>query len=95
MGNIEIITNNFYLTGRTALAEFYLHHRYSEDLDFFSETEFEIQGVLSALKGIQKEAEIKKFDWHIDYLQLGSQFLKAVEVKDYPKMTVKIKLKGN
>ncbi len=26
----------FYLTGGTALAAFYLHHRFSEDLDFFS-----------------------------------------------------------
>lgn len=31
--------SNFYLTGGTALAEFHLHHRYSEDLDFFSELE--------------------------------------------------------
>ncbi len=34
------ITDKFYLTGGTALAEFYLQHRLSEDLDFFSETEF-------------------------------------------------------
>ncbi|MFH1233514.1 MAG: nucleotidyl transferase AbiEii/AbiGii toxin family protein [Patescibacteria group bacterium] len=27
--------SNFYLTGGTALAEFYLHHRLSEDLIFF------------------------------------------------------------
>lgn len=33
----KIITSNFYLTGGTALSEFYLHHRISEDLDFFSE----------------------------------------------------------
>ncbi len=26
----------YYLTGGTALAEFYLHHRYSDDLDFFT-----------------------------------------------------------
>jgi len=31
------ITEIFYLTGGTALAEFYLKHRISEDLDFFSE----------------------------------------------------------
>lgn len=182
LSNIEIITDNFYLSGGTALSEFYLHHRYSEDLDFFSENEFEIQGIISALKTIQKKAEIKKFDlqksfnrnliflhckneiikteftffpfaqiekgpyenrlridslmdiavnkiftiyqnprardfidlffilkkkkwtlrdligkarikfdWHIDYLQLGSQLLKASEMKDYPRMIVKIK----
>jgi len=29
------VVDNFYLSGGTALAEFYLYHRYSEDLDFF------------------------------------------------------------
>ena len=29
----------FYLTGGTALAGFYLHHRYSDDLDFFTRSE--------------------------------------------------------
>ncbi|MEK7070696.1 MAG: nucleotidyl transferase AbiEii/AbiGii toxin family protein, partial [Patescibacteria group bacterium] len=31
-----------------------------------------------------------KFDWHIDPLQLGAQFLKATEVKDYPRLIDKI-----
>lgn len=31
------ITDQYYLTGGTALAEFYFRHRISEDLDFFSE----------------------------------------------------------
>jgi len=30
------IFSNFYLSGGTALSAFYLRHRYSEDLDFFS-----------------------------------------------------------
>ncbi|MEX0681616.1 MAG: nucleotidyl transferase AbiEii/AbiGii toxin family protein, partial [Balneolales bacterium] len=28
---------DFYLTGGTALSRFYLHHRFSEDLDFFAD----------------------------------------------------------
>lgn len=32
----EMIRNNFFLTGGTALAVFYLHHRTSIDLDFFN-----------------------------------------------------------
>ncbi len=36
----KVITDNFYLSGGTALAEFYLLHRLSEDLDFFSPNEF-------------------------------------------------------
>ena len=35
------ITENFYLTGGTALASWYLHHRESYDLDFFSENRFD------------------------------------------------------
>lgn len=34
-----LFTQNYYLTGGTALSEFYLHHRLSEDLDFFMEQE--------------------------------------------------------
>lgn len=176
------ICQNFYLTGGTALAEYYLQHRLSEDLDFFSEKEFDIQaiGVFFAKNkknlGIEKidfqqsfnrnlvflylkddiikteftyfpfpriEKKIKrnklfvdslediavnklftiyqkprsrdfidlyliikktgwkigdlinqakiKFDWHIDYLQLGSRFLLAETVRDYPKMILKLK----
>lgn len=33
----KTIAHWFYLTGGTALSEFYLHHRLSEDLDFFTE----------------------------------------------------------
>ena len=31
------ISSQFYFTGGTALSEYHLHHRYSDDLDFFSE----------------------------------------------------------
>ena len=165
------------------MAEFYLHHRLSEDLDFFSEEEIDPQVVFVFLKSIQKLAGLKKidaqqsfnrnlfflhlrdggtikteftyfpfpriekmnkigdlfvdslfdiavnkiftiyqkprsrdfidlylilqtkkwsmadlvkkakikFDWHVDPLQLASQFLQATEVKDCPKMIKKIK----
>jgi predicted nucleotidyltransferase component of viral defense system len=171
----------FYLTGGTALAEYYLKHRLSEDLDFFSEEEFDIQAVNiffaknKKMLGIKKidfqqsfnrnliflhlkdevikteftyfpfpriEKKIKKnklfvdslediavnklftiyqnprsrdfidlyliikktgwkidnlmkktkvkFDWHIDYLQLGAKFLLVKVVKDYPRMIMKL-----
>lgn len=35
MKAIEKLSLPFYLTGGTALSRFYLHHRYSDDLDFF------------------------------------------------------------
>ena len=180
-GADSFINTNFYLTGGTVLAEFYLNHRHSEDLDFFSEkeidvlslnvffnklkkelgiskidyqqsfnrnlfflhfekeiikTEFtyfpfpriekggreygiEIESIvdiavnklfsvyqrtfardyiylyfISTKKGflisdLVKKAKVK-FDWHIDPLQLGTQFVKAKEVEDYPSMIEEI-----
>ncbi len=182
IGEEKNLCQSFYLTGGTALAEFYLHHRYSEDLDFFSEHEFEPQSISVFWKKIKKTVGIKKvdfeqsfnrnlfflhlgkevikteftyfpfprieakkkigslavdglldiavnkiftiyqkprardfidlyfiiqkdkkltiadlikkakvkFDWHIDPLQLGAQFMQATVVKDYPRMIVKI-----
>lgn len=177
------ICRSFYLTGGTALAEYYMRHRLSEDLDFFSEKEVDPQAVYIFLKSIARKCGIKKidsqssfnrnlfflylrdgdivkteftffpflrieqktkinflevdslldisvnklfaihqkprsrdfidlyfivkkdkltinelikkakikFDWHIDYLQLASRFCQAAELKDYPKMIIKIK----
>jgi predicted nucleotidyltransferase component of viral defense system len=182
ISNDADICRDFYLTGGTALAEFYLGHRLSEDLDFFSEKEVEVQAIAVFWKKHQKKLRIKKvafeqsfnrnlfflhlknevikteftyfpfpriekkmkkdklfidslldiavnkiftiyqkprsrdfidlyfiikktgwkigelvkkakikFDWHIDPLQLGAQFIKSEEVKDYPRMIKKIK----
>ncbi|MBI2436926.1 MAG: nucleotidyl transferase AbiEii/AbiGii toxin family protein [Candidatus Magasanikbacteria bacterium] len=62
IGDNKNICQYFYLTGGTALAEFYLHHRLSEDLDFFSEEEIDPQIMFAFLKSIQKSAGIKKID---------------------------------
>jgi predicted nucleotidyltransferase component of viral defense system len=60
------ITNWFYLTGGTALSEFYLQHRLSEDLDFFSESNI-------------NEAKIDKF---ISYAsdKLGAKIVKETHM---------------
>lgn len=42
IARIAYLKDTFYLTVGTALAAFYLQHRYSEDLDFFTETEVDI-----------------------------------------------------
>ncbi len=62
IGENKKICQYFYFTGGTALAEFYLHHRYSEDLDFFCEEEIDPHTVFVFLKSIQKLANIKKID---------------------------------
>lgn len=41
VGSRPQLYGNFYFSGGTALSEFYLQHRFSEDLDFFSEEEID------------------------------------------------------
>ncbi|MFA6569810.1 MAG: nucleotidyl transferase AbiEii/AbiGii toxin family protein [Bacteroidota bacterium] len=57
------IRKNFYLSGGTALAEYYLHHRYSEDLDFFTEEEVDPMSIQVFIKDIKDKADIKKVDF--------------------------------
>jgi predicted nucleotidyltransferase component of viral defense system len=77
------ICANFYLTGGTALAEFYLHHRFSEDLDFFSEQEFDPQSVSVILKKMQKAAGVEKveyqqsFNRNLFFLHTGADVIKT------------------
>lgn len=55
----KAITSWFYFTGGTALSQFYLHHRYSEDLDFFSQTEFNYLITDTFIKKIAKDLKAK------------------------------------
>jgi len=78
----KLICDNFYLTGGTALAEFYLHHRLSEDLDFFSENEFEPQAVSVFLEKIKVAAKIKK----VEYQQSFNRNLFFLDLTDGDKI---------
>ncbi len=53
----------FYLTGGTALAGFYLGHRYSEDLDFFSEEEFSLLPIQGFVKRVEKDIMARKVEY--------------------------------
>lgn len=65
----EGITDWFYFTGGTALSEFYLHHRYSEDLDFFSEDKIHEEIVDEFIRKVNKNldstAEKRKIMGHV------------------------------
>ena len=74
----KLIVDNFYLTGGTALSEFYLRHRLSEDLDFFSEQEFDPLFISSTFKKLQHKARIVK----INYEQSFNRNLFFLEIKD-------------
>jgi predicted nucleotidyltransferase component of viral defense system len=49
------LSSKFYFTGGTALSCFYLHHRYSEDLDFFTEHKFDHEVVKSIISRWAKD----------------------------------------
>lgn len=57
------ITKHFYLTGGTALAAFYLNHRESEDLDFFSEEEIDPLAIEVFLKSRKTSLGFKQFEY--------------------------------
>ncbi|MDO8610545.1 MAG: nucleotidyl transferase AbiEii/AbiGii toxin family protein [bacterium] len=62
---LDLITNNiyfsskYYFTGGTALNEFYLHHRYSDDLDFFSNDKVDIQAVFELIERWSKKLHFR------------------------------------
>lgn len=61
------LASHFYFSGGTALSHYYLQHRYSEDLDFFSQNEFDPLGVTVSLKSIQKKLRFETFDYQSSF----------------------------
>ncbi len=83
------ISKNFYLTGGTALSAFYLKHRLSEDLDFFSERELDLITINSFLRKIKPKLNIRDIDYqkafnrNIFMLRFPKEILK-IEFTYYP-----------
>lgn len=79
----KTITDAFVLSGGTALAEFYLHHRYSEDLDFFAVEEFDPQAISVLFKRLQKHLGIDSFTFetsfnrNLYFLHIGEDVIKT------------------
>lgn len=59
----KYFVKNFYFTGGTPLAAFYLFHRLSEDIDLFSEKEIDLSSVRSFIGKAQKKLKIKQIDY--------------------------------
>lgn len=53
------LTKDFYLTGGTALSEFYLQHRLSEDLDLFTENQLVETEIAAWVKATAKALKTK------------------------------------
>ena len=87
----DYFTKRFYLAGGTALAEFYLQHRLSEDLDLFTEKQ-EVNPIHiirffenSAKKLNVKKIETKKvFGLHTLFLHFQDQEVLKVDFNYYP-----------
>ena len=83
IGANQSIVNNFYLTGGTALAAFYLGHRWSEDLDFFSEQEVDVLVLDVFFKQIKEKYLLKKIDFqqafnrNLFFLHFSDEVLKT------------------
>lgn len=53
------LSTNYYFTGGTALSEFYLHHRYSDDLDFFSRDDIDQQVIFGLMTKWGKQCDFR------------------------------------
>lgn len=81
------LRNTFRLTGGTALSAFYLGHRLSEDLDFFSEEKmpfYIIERSLMAMHVISEISFTKQFDRNMFQIKLKDGSLLKVEFTHYP-----------
>src|SRR3989339_961140 len=58
-----VLAKKFYLAGGTALSEFYLHHRKSEDLDFFTEEELDIKELERFINLVGKKIALEKVEY--------------------------------
>jgi len=82
------VGQEFFLTGGTALAEFYLRHRYSEDIDLFTLNDAALQDVSNSLPAIAAhlnatvEDRFRTISFRQAFLRLGSEELKIDFVRD-------------
>lgn len=58
--SISPLAKKFYLTGGTALSAFYLHHRLSIDLDFFSDQPFSYDELTIFLNTVKEEFHLRE-----------------------------------
>jgi len=84
------LNKHFYLSGGTALAAFYLNHRISEDLDFFSKDEVNTLAINTILKKARSQLGYTSLDFqqsfnrNLFFLHIrGSRVLK-VEFTYFP-----------
>jgi len=80
--NSELV-DRFYLTGGTALAEYYTPYRYSEDLDFFTQDEVDTRPIAVFFKSIQPKLKYKSMD-------INTSFNRNMFFLDFPHSVLKL-----
>jgi len=83
------LSQSFYFTGGTALSVFHYKHRESEDLDFFSETDFDNQPVIDFMSQLGKSLHIpvrftQKYKTRIFELVKDDVLLLKIDFVHYP-----------
>lgn len=83
------LAKQFYFTGGTALSVFYLKHRESEDLDFFSEEDFSNEPVIDLMSQISQKLNLRyifnqKYKSRIFELKNREDTLLKVDFNHYP-----------
>lgn len=63
----SVIADKFYLSGGTALCEFYIPYRLSEDLDFFSEKEVNTGEIIAFLKSIKTKLDYCEYEYNTSF----------------------------
>jgi len=58
----SLLRNRFYWTGGTLLSAFYLHHRRSNDLDFFSDEPFTYNQIIGFIRELKKGLKLPKIE---------------------------------
>ena len=56
------LKEKFYWSGGTALSVFYLHHRQSNDLDFFSDTSFTYDQVIGFIRNLKQTLKLDEIE---------------------------------
>ncbi|PIQ70124.1 hypothetical protein COV89_02120 [Candidatus Shapirobacteria bacterium CG11_big_fil_rev_8_21_14_0_20_40_12] len=83
------LSKKFYLSGGTALAEVYLHHRYSEDLDFFTAEELNLEELKRFSNLVAKKNHIQKIEFQhgfglYTFFMKDKQRVNKIDFGQYP-----------
>lgn len=77
------LVSQFYLSGGTALTEYYIPYRYSEDLDFFSLEPVDTEAIAVFLRSIKDQLGYEKvesntsFNRNLFFLNFGDEIIKT------------------